>query len=148
MTTEHDIILNQNQRRALGITLALVDETLCRIQEWAKGREVHSVLYQEQNRLAPAQRRLLARRIARMRRTLERLREDLHLPKQTRSASDDIWARCAALRESLMELEGRRLRGYGEVDPTLAACLSSQVPGLLQGLDRIVSVVSGKARAK
>jgi hypothetical protein len=145
MSTEKDIVVNENQRRTLGITLAVVDQTLCGIEEWAKGREVRSVLYEERNLLGTAQRRLLVRRIDRMRRTLERLREDLHLPKETRSASDDIWGRCAALRETLMELEGGRLRGYGEVDPTLAAYLSSQVAALLAALDQVASVASGRA---
>jgi len=137
-----DHIINENQRRAITTTLALLDEMLCVLEQWGKGREAHSVLYEEQNLLSQNQRRNLLHEISRMRKILAGLQECLCLPRQVRSATGDIWSRCAALRESLMELEGDRLKGYGALHPNLKRVLEEAIPPLLQGLDRLGSVAS------
>jgi len=144
MNAKGDAILNENQRRAIATTLALLDEMLCGLEPWGKGREAHSVLYEEQNRLSKRQRRHLLQEISRLRIILAGLRDSLCLPGEVRSATDDIWSRCAVFRESLMELEGKRLKGYGAVHPDLQRALEEAVPRLLEGLDRLASLASGK----
>ncbi|MCD6416260.1 MAG: hypothetical protein J7M08_06155 [Planctomycetes bacterium] len=42
-------IANEDQTRVLGATLGLLDEMLCRIEGWARGHEVRSVLYEAPN---------------------------------------------------------------------------------------------------
>ena len=135
-------IINDDQRRAVAITLALLDATLCQLEQWGKGRQARSVLYKEENLLLPAQRRHLLREIAGMRTVLEELQDVLRLPGQLQTATDDIWSRCAECRESLMELEGGKLRGYGEVSHGLRRLLDENIPLLLQRLDRITSAAS------
>jgi len=142
MNTENNII-NENQRRAVATTLALLDEMLCHVEQWCKGREEHGVLYDEQNLLSTKQRRHILLEIARMRKVLEQLRDALCLAKQVQSASNDIWGKSAASRDSLMELVGRKLRGYGEVSPAVRGLLGEKVPLLIRGLDRITSLAIG-----
>lgn len=100
----NDDIANDNQRRAVAITLAMLDEMLCRVEEWARGREVRSVLYEERNPLSDEQRATLLAEASRIRATIAALRDRLNLPRRIHSALDDIWGHSAALRESLMEL--------------------------------------------
>jgi len=59
--------LSKSARRAVETTLQLLDEGLCRVEQWAEGRQRSSVLYTETNRLSPAQRNALLREVAAMR---------------------------------------------------------------------------------
>ena len=136
-------IISDNQRRAVATTLALLDEMLCHVEQWCKGREEHGVLYDEQNLLSTKQQRHILLEIARMRKVLEQLRDTLRLAKQVQSAANDIWGKSAASRDSLMELVGGKLRGYGEVSPAVRGLLGEKVPLLIRGLDRITSLAIG-----
>jgi hypothetical protein len=137
-------IINENQRRAVSITLGLLDEMLCRCEEWARGREAHSVLYEEHNSLSSRDRDALLAEIGRIRPIIERLKEALGLYSRTCSAAVDIWSRSAAARETLMEIE--HLSGYGDVHPNLKRLLAENVPLLLEGLDRVTAVIGSKRR--
>ncbi len=137
-----DDIVNDNQRRAIGITLGLLDEVLCRIEQWGLGHHARGVLYKERNNLTPAQRRFLLEEVARLRSTLKELADRLTLPRQSRSATDDIRGQCAAFRDRLLELEGGRLRGYGQVHPELEDLLDKSIPPLLEGVGRIARCVT------
>lgn len=134
--------IGEHQRRSLAITLALLDEALCQFQEWAEGREMNSVLFEARNGLTPAKRQLILQEIAAMKTRLAGLRDALSLPKRTCSAADDIWSRCAVLREGLMELQGSGLRGYGELHASLKEYLERELPPLLEALDRIAATVA------
>jgi len=135
--------LGQDHRRGIAITLTFLDETLCDFEEWAKGRAVGSVLYQERNALSPEQRETLLSEITRIRGMLRELREAFGIERSTQSVAQAIWARCSFLRVHLVELEGRYLRRYGAVPPELPRFLDPLVAKLVSHLDRISEVVSG-----
>jgi hypothetical protein len=73
---------------------------------------------------------------------LKKVKDVLRLPMRARSAEDDVWSGTAALREVLMELEGKGLRAYGDVHSDLARLLHDEVPRLLEGLDRLAHSVA------
>jgi len=137
-------IINENQRRAIASTFAFMDEMLCDLEQWAKGRESRSVLYEERNDLSAEQRRRLILEIKRLRKRLEKPRDLLRLPKTVRSAAVDIWSRCSAFQVTLMELEGKRLAGYGELSPALERLLEKLLTHLADGIDRLISIARGE----
>ncbi len=49
-----------------------------------------------------------------MRARLLLLRDALGLEGDVQSAAQAIWGQCSSLREQLIELEGKRLKRYGE----------------------------------
>jgi len=136
--------LGENHKRGLTTALVRLDEMLCDIEEWARGRERRSVLYKERNDLPPAERRALLREVDRIRRDIADARDRLRLEAPEQSAADEVWARCAAVRENLMELESRQLRRYGAVHRELARCADALSARLLEGVDRLLDAVSGR----
>jgi len=108
--------MSENHRRGISVTLGLLEQALCEFEEWAKGREVRSVLYEEHNDLAEGQREEILREVESMRRVLRQMKHFLDLKDICRSAKGEIWARCSALWEGLVELEGKYLKRYGEVN--------------------------------
>jgi len=134
--------LGEAHRRGISVTLGLLDQALCEMESWAKGREVRSVLYEERNDLSEDQRREILREVEDLRGILRQIIDFLGLRSTRRGAREEIWARCSGLWESLVELEGKYLRRYGEVPPKLAEYMDSQVAALIEGLQRICSIVS------
>jgi len=137
--------LSKSARRAVETTLQLLDEGLCRVEQWAEGRQRSSVLYTETNRLSPAQRNALLREVAAMRRALRASKDALGLVPRDLNAARDIWALCSGLRVDLMELESKRLRGYGALSAAAATCIDETSHRLEAGLDRIVRILSSGA---
>lgn len=135
--------LNENHRRGLGATLAFLDETLCRIEEWADGREVKSVFYVEKNTLSPSQRRAVRGEIERARRILLELKNDLELPPREQEANREIWGLCSVLWKDVIELQSRYMRRYGAMDHEAAAYLDPRVKVLAEILQQISRVVRG-----
>ena len=137
------VSLNENHRRGLGATLAFLDETLCRIEEWADGREVASVLYVEKNTLSPSQRAAVRGEIERARRILLELKDDLELPPREQEADREIRARCSVLWKDVIELQSRYMRRYGAMDREAAAYLDPRVKALADVLQQISRAVRG-----
>ncbi len=146
MGEEAEFGLTESTRRAVETTLQLLDEGLCRIEQWAQGQEHRSVLYAETNRLARAQRRGLLREIAAMRAELRAARDAMALAPRRLSAARDIWALCSGLRVDLMEMESKRLSGYGALSGPAGAYIDATSQRLAAGLDRIVAILAASAQ--
>ena len=113
--------VNSNYRRAIGITLAMFDKTLCEFEQWAHGRELHSVLYLENNRLTPSQRETILAGIQDVRRILEDCKCGLKLDTHIEDAAGYIWSQCSGLWAALAEIGSERLKRYGEAPEGFAA---------------------------
>jgi len=138
--------VNENQRRSIASTLAILDETLCLFEEYISGREVCSVMYEERNRLAEAQKRCLAGEISRIRSVIAGIKEDLGLRPAREDAARKIWAHSTGSWEMVAELESKRLRAYGAVPPALASYLDPKVEQILRRLQEISRIARGKHR--
>jgi len=138
------VSINPNHRRAIATALSLLDEMLCGVDEWARGKERRGALYEERNNLTPGQRKRLLREVVRLRARLETTRDDLDLPVRTQEAASDIWGRCAAFREVVMELAGRHMRRYGAVPPEAATYMDALSENLIADLDRVTTALRAR----
>lgn len=142
MTGLPPVRLTGKQRRGISTTLALLDEALCDIEQWAAGRQLTSVLYSERNALSSDQRQALRTEVENARLVLAELQERLGLSRSMQDVEQAIWSRCAVLRTQLLELEARRLRRYGSVSQELAGVLATYIEQLLRTIDAILDVVT------
>ena len=135
--------LGDTHKRGINITLALLDEMLCQIEQWARGREVHSVLYQERNTLTAVQREMILHEIKAIRRTLCELAQTLRLEPNVNDGSRDIWGRCWGFLEHLEELHGKHMRRYGEPPAWLSGFLDPKADELIEHLQKIATIAGG-----
>jgi len=136
--------MNEGQRRIIERTLSLLDEVLCEFEEWAKGREIHSVLYREQNTLSVTQRKELSSKTDMMKEILIKLRNTLNLDDRVRIAATAIRSHCSALWVDLTELKSNNLHRYGEIPPGLAEYLDLQLVQLIDHLNQIRALIVTK----
>ena len=137
--------IGDKHRRGISITLVLLDQALCEFEQWARGRQAQSVLYEETNDLSPGQRERVLAEVAEIRVVLRELRDTLRLEGEIQSAAGAIWRASLGLWEHLAELEGKHLKRYGTPPAGLAEYLKPMVQQLEAGLERIRVIVGGKA---
>ncbi len=137
--------LNDAQRRTLATSLGLLDQTLSRFEEYAKGREIRSVMWKEENRLSAEQRDALLTCISEIKALLARMKEDLNLPARVDRVAATIWGESAAFWNTLAEVKSQRLAAYGKVDPSLASYVDPKVERLISAMQAIADIVSGKS---
>ena len=77
--------LKENHKRAIAITLALLDESMCQFEEWACNREIRSILYHEVNTLSSDQQEKIRSEVSEMRAILLELRDTLRVGSQASS---------------------------------------------------------------
>jgi len=136
--------MNENHRRGISVTLSMLDKALCEFDHWAKGCEVHSVLYEIRNTLSRSQCELIVAEVAVMKTKLREIRNELRLDASVRFVDKMILGSCSILWASLIDLEGRRLRRYGEVPPGLAEYLDPLAVALSRHVRNISDIVSGR----
>ncbi len=132
--------LSENYRRRITATLTLLDKTVCEFEELARGRETRSVLYSERNGLSAIQRELILEETAAIRDALRRLIEDLDLQAHPHSAAELIWSQCSSLWASLAEIDGKRLKGYGEAPPGFTGYWDPRLAQLGERVKRILEI--------
>jgi len=140
---DRNIPINENQRRSIAATLALLDEALCLFEEYGRGREVHSVCYEERNRLTTKQRKRLMGEIGRLRDEMRQIKEDLDLPPKIEDVGKSIWGHSAGFWAIVAEMESKRLKGYGPVASALAAYLDPRVEKLMQNVQGLSAIAGG-----
>jgi hypothetical protein len=139
--------LSDAHRRSIEVTLAFLDEALCEFENWAVGRERHSVFYSEVNPLSPEQRQTILFEVARMRDLLQELR-GLGLEGRTQNAGNIIWGKCSTLWVDLQELESKRLSRYGALPPGIAKQLDPHIERLIEHLQKIFSIADVARNSK
>ena len=136
--------LGEGHRRAASATLLLLDEALCTCEQWARGRECHSVLYSERNTLSSQQKRDLLAEIQEMRVLLDELRRELALKEETNTAASAIFQQVLATRDAVVELKSKHLRGYGELPRRLPEWLDPRLEDLVLRLNRLTQIARGE----
>jgi len=140
--------LGEGHRRAASATLLLLDEALCTCEQWARGRECHSVLYSERNTLSSQQKRDLLAEIQGMRVLLDEFRREFALKGETRTAANAIFQQVLATRDAVIELKSKHLRGYGELPAGLPQWLDPRVEVLVQRLNGLADIARSDRKAK
>lgn len=114
------IELSENHRQTISITLQLLDKALCEWDDWARGCVQTRVMYREKDTFSTEQRNELQTKVARIRRIISGLHDDLQLEAKVVLTSQPIVGQAAVLWEMLAELNSRSLEGYGRVPEELA----------------------------
>jgi hypothetical protein len=117
------IELNENHRRAISITLQLVDQALCEWTEWAEGKVRSGVMYRQSDTLSEIQKRELQSKIKLFRKAMTRLHDDLELEEKNIRTAHSIVTHASLLWEMLTELNSRGLQAYGTVPEKLGRYL-------------------------
>ena len=142
MRGEYISNLSEAHRSRIRITLTLLDEALVKFEAWAQGREVRSVLYREENTLAPDRRAGLLTDIADIRRIIRELRDDLHLEARPQDIAKTIRGQCYILWVDVLEMTCKYLGGFGEPPPELVDYLDPKTQRILQYLDHLKALLT------
>ena len=134
--------LSEAHHSWIKITLTLLDEALVKFEEWARGREVRSVLYHETNNLDPDRRAGLLADIAAIRGIMQELRDDLHLEAGSQDIAKTMLGHCYILWVDVLEMTGKYLRGFGEPPPELVNYLDPKAHRILQYLDHLKALLT------
>jgi hypothetical protein len=139
--TIRKIEIGPNHRRGITSALAHLDETICDIEQMVNAEDTSSELYMERNALSDSQKREVLLEIAALRRLLAELRQTLNLIPVTRDVGASVSGSCMLLWESVIELQGRYLKRYGEPPKDLVEFLDPKTDEIVCHLDRIVRVL-------
>ncbi|MCX6786880.1 MAG: hypothetical protein NTU85_03665 [Candidatus Kaiserbacteria bacterium] len=93
-----NIQINEDQQRSISTALALLNEVLCLFEDYARGREIRSIFYEERNRLTERQRKKMLIEIERMHALMRRIKTELDLPLKIKDVQNEIWGRSRLLR--------------------------------------------------
>jgi len=124
--------LSESHRSRIRITLTILDEALIKFEEWARGREVRSLLYTEENTLSSEERSRILADIAGMRRIIVELRNNLQLEARPQDVAKSIRGHCYILWVDVLEMTGKYLRGFGEPPPELVNYLDPKANRILE----------------
>jgi hypothetical protein len=149
MKSKPVIPLDDNHRRGIGTALLLLDRMLCEVEQYAQGREAHSVFYVEHNGLTSDQRTHLLTEVAQMRDLLRGLKDGLGLETEIEDVARRIWGEASTFWEVLVETKSRFLKRYGAPPEGLARYLDPRIDALIEHLRNLTDLVrpAGKRRA-
>ena len=140
-----EIPLSESHRRAITIALRMLDQMLCEFEEYARGRERHSVFYQERNSLTDPQRRALQGQIEEMRKVMADIKSRLALENEADPVAKRIWAKSAAFWEVLVETTTKHLARYGKPAQELGEFLDPRLTLLIRHLEGITRLADPRA---
>lgn len=137
----HVIEMGPNHRRGITSTLVHLDESICRIEQMVHTESTCSQFYVERNALTESQKENVLSEVAAVRRILAELRQTLNLIPVTRDVGAAVSGRCMLLWESILELQGRYLKRFGEPSEELVKFLDPKTDEIVHHLDRIVRIL-------
>lgn len=140
--------VGEPHKRGISVTLTLLDETLCKVEQWANGSQIKSVFYREHNSLSRVQRDTILAEIAEIRALLSELQETLRLEPAVEDVTSAIRSNCMALWEHVVELKGKYLRRYGEVPAEIEQYLDPRTDRLIQGIVNILDALKQQGTSK
>ena len=131
--------LNANQKRAVTVTLRLLEERLAHIER-VMNEDEEGVLYRRVARFSPDQRAKMDKLIAAMRGQIRRAAERFYLPQEEQDAAREIVGKLTLSWEGLEDSRPRKLGAYGNVDPALKETLDPILQELIRLLFRLEAV--------
>ncbi len=134
--------VNDNHRRSLSVTLQLIDQALCKWDDWTSGHVHYGVMYCERDTLSSSQKIALRGRIEAVRKLIVRLRDDLCLESKSVPTSEPVMGQSSSLWEMSLDLTSQSLQGYGRVSAPLGQYLdpiAEQLAAEMQAIGRMFS---------
>jgi len=135
--------LNDNQRRALAVTLRHLEETLANIER-VMNHDEYGILYRRVASFTPPQRAQMERLIQTMREEIRRAALTFDLPIEEQNVARYIAGTLALTWEMLEEMRPRKLGNYGAVDPTLEETLDPILQRLIELSFQITDIARGE----
>ena len=135
--------LNQSQQRAVAVALRQLEERLSRIEDII-GRSESGVLFSRPRpRWSSEEAELAAAMLARLRAAIASVAETYGLPAEERDPGREIAGLMRVSWESLAEIDSRRLRSYGRVDPGLRTSLDPTLEQMMAVVAAIEELAVG-----
>lgn len=139
--------IHDNHKRRIETTFSMLDEFLCSLQRWADGKAITSLLFQENNNLAPEQRQQLQNEIIALEKLVKEVKDDLDLTTRTLDVGRVLQGSGAIFTAYIDELDAQRLSDYGPPSPELIAYLEPKLKELDKNLD-VISKIGAAALKK
>lgn len=134
--------LNPNQKRAVTVTLRLLEERLADIERVIATDE-RGILYERVASFTPAQRAQMNELLGALRAHIRHVAKVFHLPRETQSATRYIVGTVSLLWESVEEIHSRKLKSYGDVDPQLQQTLDPMLQRIIRVLFDLTATAQG-----
>jgi len=130
--TTEEPSLNPYQRRALEVTLRMLEETLDRVELLLRATPLRGVFYEMANPYTPEEERALRQRIAEVRSVLREIHEAWHLGVERTSLDVFIRSAMSVLWADLEDCRPKKLRRYGDVNPLAASQIEATIERLIR----------------
>jgi hypothetical protein len=129
------VSLNESQQRAVAVALRQLEERLGRIEDIIERDESGALFHRSRPKWSREETERVGAILAELRATIASVAEAHELPAEERDPGREIAGLLRVSWESLAEVDSRRLRSYGRVDPGLRGTLDP-------ALERMMALVS------
>lgn len=138
----HRQLLNPYQKNALRIGLVLVEKGMFELDHLLARGDHHGILFGVKDDLAEETKAGIRQLIHDILDTLREMKEQFHLDLEIDKKSRAIFGKVPLLWEIVTDTDARRLRGYGEIDPSLKDLLDPSIERLSHLLLRMQSLLA------
>jgi len=137
------VSLNPSQQRAVAVALRQLEERLSRVEDII-GRDESGVLFSRPRpKWSSEEAGLAAAMLARLRTAIASVAETYGLPAEEGDPGREIAGLMRVSWESLAEIDSRRLRSYGRVDPGLRTSLDPTLEQMMALVAEIEELAVG-----
>ena len=114
------IEIDETHQKVIQISFWMLDQLLCRFDQWAMKHEVHSILYEETNTLSDQQCSFIHDEIKAIRILLKQLKDELGLERHREPVNKIIHVTSILfVTDNLMPIQGKGLDAYGNTADVL-----------------------------
>lgn len=135
-------LLNPLQKNALRCSLLLVEKGVLEMEHLLSAGEYRGILLQITDDLGEDTRTAIDLLIQDIREVMRELRNRFQLDLEVERTSRTIFGKAPLLWEMVADTDASRLRGYGEIHPSLKEILNPSIERLAQSLLRMHHLVS------
>lgn len=139
--------LNESQARAVAITLRILEERLAMIDRILTSEDVGVLYRRPRPNFSAEQRERIDALIGTMRAEIASLAMGYGLAAEEQEPLRMIGGTLAITWQSLGEIQGRRLRAYGHLDPDVHATLDPAVERLMRLVHELEDAASSRTTA-
>jgi hypothetical protein len=135
-------LFNPAQKNALRVSLLLLEKGMLEVDRLLAAGEHHGVLFRIVDDLGQNTKTSVSRLVHDVRGVIRELQARFQLDMELEGKSRAIFGKVPLLWEMVTDTDARRLRGYGEVDPTVETLLNPSIEHLSRLLLQMHQLVS------